>query len=377
MSDSRRFDSPVASQAALTDGHGDFTVDEVLVRAPRAGEVRVRLEAAGICHTDFASLSWGTKLVLGHEGAGIVESVGDSVSSVRPGQPVLLNWAIPCGKCPQCLRQLGSLCERTLGVPAGRTDSSAPADPHTSWRGESVGRSFHLGTFSEYTLVRAEALTPLPPEIPMHSACILGCGVMTGVGSVINVAAVRPTDSVIVVGCGGVGLSAIQGARIARARRIVAVDLREPALERATAMGATHTIRASDDDRGHERLIAAALELTDGRGADYAFEASGAATLAFLPLRLVRNGGMALQISGSHGPQSVTLPWFMWNKRYVTPLYGGCEPRRDFPRLFDWVKKGALELDALISRTYRLGQLAEGFDDMLAGRISKGVIAFA
>lgn len=370
-------DSSLASQAAITDGGGSFALHEVRVRAPAAGEVRVRLKAAGICHTDVASLSWGTTMVIGHEGAGVVESVGTDVARFIPGQPVLLNWAIPCGECPQCRRQLGSLCERTLGVPAGRPDSSAAAAPHTLWRGQSIGRSFHLGTFSQYTLVRAEALTALPPALPMESACILGCGVMTGVGSVINVAAVQPTDTVIIIGCGGVGLSAIQGARIAGARRIIAVDLRAQALQRAVSLGATHTIQARTDDSGHEALVAEALRLTDGRGADCAFEACGAAGLAFLPLRLARNGGTALQISGSHGPQRVELPWFMWNKQYLTPLYGGCDPQRDFPRLFDWVARGLLRLDALISRTYGLAQLAEGFDDMLAGRICKGVVVFS
>lgn len=367
-------DSSLPGQAAITDGRGHFSLHEVLVRAPRAGEVRVRLRAAGICHTDVASLRWGKTLVIGHEGAGVIESVGPQVTGLTGGQPVLLNWAIPCGECPQCHRQLGALCERTLGVPAGRPDSSAPASPHTLWGEESIGRSFHLGTFSQYTLVRAEALTPLPPAMPLESACILGCGVMTGVGSVVNVAKVGPSDTVIVIGCGGVGLSAIQGARIAGARRIIAVDLREQALQRARAFGATHTIHSSLADREHEQLCAEALRLTEGRGADYAFEASGAAGLAFLPLRLVRNGGMALQISGSHGAQHVELPGFMWNKQYVTPLYGGCEPRRDFPRLFDWVARGMLELDALINRRYSLAQLAEGFDDMLSGRISKGVV---
>jgi S-(hydroxymethyl)glutathione dehydrogenase / alcohol dehydrogenase len=233
--------SPVEGEAAIGDGAGGFVIDMVTVRAPGPGEVRVRLSAAGICHTDQASLHWPGPLVLGHEGAGVVEALGSGVQHLSLGQPVLLNWAIPCGRCPQCLRGRGSLCERTHGVD-GALGTSRAAPGHTLWRGQAVQRSFNLGTFAQHTLVRAEAVTPLPPTLPVRCACILGCGVMTGVGAVLNVAAVLPGDTVVVVGCGGVGLSAIQGAKLAGAARIIAVDRRETALQRAQAFGATHSV---------------------------------------------------------------------------------------------------------------------------------------
>lgn len=361
--------------AVIGDGAGGFTIDEIVVRAPRAGEVRVRLRAAGLCHTDHASLSWPGPLVLGHEGAGVVESVGDGVSGLQPGQPVLLNWAIPCGRCPPCAGGRGSLCERTLGVDA-TLGSSAPAPGHTLWRGRAIERSFKLGTFAELTLVRAEALTRLPERLPMRCACILGCGVMTGVGAVINVAQVQAGQSVAVVGCGGVGLSAIQGARLAGAARIIAIDRRESALQRARALGATHMVRVPDDDPRHEQLAAEVRGLTDGRGVDHAFEATGVAALAFLPLKLCRHGGNAVQLSGAHGPVTVEMPQFWWDKRYLVPLYGGCQPERDFPRLFDWAASGVLALDSMVTHTYPLAQLGAALDDMLAGRSAKGVILF-
>jgi Zn-dependent alcohol dehydrogenase len=176
----------VTGAAALSDGAGGFVIDQVEVRALRPVEVRVALRAAGVCHTDHASLGWPGPQVLGHEGAGVVEALGADVTHLRVGQPVLLNWAIPCGGCPQCRRGRGALCERTHGVDA-TLGSSAPAPGHTLWRGQAVERAFKLGTFAEFTLVRAEALTPLPEPmtsgLSMRCACILGCGVMTGVGA--------------------------------------------------------------------------------------------------------------------------------------------------------------------------------------------------
>ena len=363
------------AQAAIGDGVGGFVIDEVQVRAPLAGEVRVALRAAGICQTDHASLQWAGPLVLGHEGAGVVESVGEGVTHLRPGQPVLLNWAIPCGRCPQCQRGRGSLCERTHGVDV-TLGSSASEPGHTLWRGQPVERSFKLGTLAQHTLVRSEALTVLPERLPMRCACILGCGVMTGVGAAINIAQVQPGDTVAVVGCGGVGLSVIQGARLAGAGRIIAIDRRPSALQRAVDFGATHTLEPPQDDPQHEQLAAALRTLTDGRGADHAFEATGVAALAFLPLKLCRNGGNAVQLSGAHGPVSVEMPQFWWDKRYLVPLYGGCQPQRDFPRLFDWAERGELALDSMVTHTYQLDQLQQALDDMLAGRSAKGVILF-
>jgi S-(hydroxymethyl)glutathione dehydrogenase / alcohol dehydrogenase len=367
----------LTGRAAISDGQGGFVVDRIEVKAPAAGEVRVRLHAAGICHTDEASLRWPGPLVLGHEGAGIVESVGPGVPELASGMPVLLNWAIPCRHCPQCRRGRASLCERTHGLDPVRLGSSRPQPGHTLWRGSPIERSFNLGTFADFTLVRAEALTRLPETIPLVHACILGCGVMTGVGSVVNIAKVQPGESVAVVGCGGVGLSVVQGARLSGAQTIVAIDQRSEALERAAKLGATALLHTDAADLEHDALAAKVRQLTDGRGVDHAFEATAVPALAFLPLRLVRNGGTAVQVSGAHGPATVPLPWFMWDKQYLTPLYGGCDPERDFPRLFAWVEQGELDIESMTSRRYSLEEVGPALADMLAGRCGKPVLRIA
>jgi len=364
----------VRGSAILADGEGHFSLETIEVDTPAAGEVRVAIAAAGVCHTDHASLHWPGPLVMGHEGAGRVEAIGDGVQGFAIGQPVLLNWAIPCGRCFQCERGAEALCERTHELDVARFGDSRAHVGATRWRGEPVERSFHLGTFSRYTLVRADAVTPLPADLPLDAACILGCAVMTGVGSAVNVAAVAPGESVAVLGCGGVGLNVVQGARIAGAQTIIAIDRVPARLERACELGATHALPARDDDSDHARLIAKVRALTDGRGVDHAFEATGVPALAFLPLKLARNGGDALQVSGAHGPATLELTDLFWNKRYLAPLYGGCVPTRDFPRLLEWIAEGKLELAGLISHRYPMDALDRAFDDMLQGRSSKGVL---
>lgn len=364
------------ARAAIGRGDGSFCIDTIEVDAPAAGEVRVRIVASGLCHTDHQSLGWPGPLVLGHEGAGEIEAVGPRVAHLAVGDRVLLNWAIPCGRCPRCAAGQGALCERTQGVdPALGTSEASPGG--TRWRGRPIGRAFRLGTLGELALVRAEAVTPLPGALPLHHACILGCGVMTGVGSVINSARVQPGDSVAVLGCGGVGLSVIQGARIAGAARIVAVDRRAGSLARALACGATDAVQVGDDDADLRQAAADVRRLTAGRGADHAFEATGIDRLAFAPLRFVRHGGTALQVSGARGPATVDAVDFWWDKRYLVPLYGGCQPERDVPRLARWALDGRIDLQRMVTRRYALDDLPEAMDDLLAGRNIKGVIDLA
>ena len=364
------------AQAAIADGKGHFTLDAIEVSAPGGDEILVDIKAAGICHTDHASLNWKRPLVMGHEGAGVVRSIGPEVRHVKPGDSVILNWAIPCGKCFQC--QLGEavLCEESKPAYVMERSKGHAHAQGTTWNGAPVERSFNLGTLSSITLVRAAAVTPLPAAVPLASACIVGCGVMTGFGSAVNVAKVRRDSSVAIIGCGGVGLNIIQGARICGAGQIIAIDTRQTSLEQARRFGATDTIVPQPADPEFEWLAQAVKNLTDGRGADYAFEATSVPALAFAPLRLVRNGGMALQVSGINDPVTVPMPWFMWNKTYLTPLYGGCVPSRDFPRVFEHYRRGEMKLDELVTRTYRLEQLGEAIEDMLSGRNAKGVIVF-
>lgn len=362
--------------AAIADGQGAFTIDQIEVASPQPGEVLVEMKAAGLCHTDHASLSWKRPLVMGHEGAGVVRATGAGVTHVKAGDRVVLNWAIPCGHCFQCQRGHPVLCEESK--PAYVMERSAGhAHPEgTTWRGQPIDRSFNLGTLCGLALVRAAAVTPLTVEIPFTSACIIGCGVMTGFGSAVNVAKVERGSSVVVIGCGGVGLNVIQGARLNGATTIVAVDLHAASLERAQQFGATHTLLAEQSDRELQAVVEQVKQLTGGRGADYAFEATSAPHLAFVPLLLVRNGGAAFQVSGINDPVTVPMPWFMWNKTYMTPLYGDGVPARDFPKILQHYARRELRLDELVTRTYRLEELGMAFEDMLAGRLAKGVVVF-
>jgi len=364
----------IPTRAAIADGNGGFSIDTVDVGQPAAGEVLVEIRAAGLCHTDHASLRWKRPLVMGHEGAGVVRSVGEGVGSVRVGDRVVLNWAIPCGHCPSCRRGDEVLCRTSRPAHVLERSAGHAHAEGTRWRGAPIDRSFNLGTLCGLALVRQEAVTVLPGGIPWTSACIVGCGVMTGFGSAVNVARVQPGDTVAVIGCGGVGLNVIQGARLCGAARIVAVDSVPAALERARKFGATDVVLARRDDANLDAAAAEVRRLLGGHGADHAFEATAVPALAFAPLGMIRDGGMALQVSGINDPVTVEMPRFMWNKTYVTPLYGGCRPARAFPRIFAHYLAGELLLDELVTRTYPLDALGEAFDDLLAGRIAKGVL---
>lgn len=364
------------TRAAIADGNGGFSLETIEVGAPGPGEVLVAVKACGICHTDHASLRWGRPLVMGHEGAGEVVSVGEGVRRVKAGDRVVLNWAIPCGECFQCLDGHAVLCETSRPAHVMERSAGHARAEGTTWRGVAVDRSFNIGTMAGLTIVREAAVTLLPEGVPYAVAAIAGCGVMTGYGSVMNAARVPCGATVAVAGCGGVGLNVIQAARIAGARVIVGLDAREGALENARRFGATHTFLMDREDaefRGAEEYVRG---LTDGRGVDFAFEATSVAALAFLPLVLVRDGGMALQVSGINDAVTVAMPRFMWNKRYLTPLYGDCVPERDFPRVFGHYLSGALQLDELVTQTYPLERAAEAMDDMMSGRNAKGVILF-
>jgi Zn-dependent alcohol dehydrogenase len=362
------------ARAIVTPGDGTFRLGTVQVAGPGPDEVLVEVKASGICHTDYDSMSWMHTLVMGHEGAGVVLEVGAGVSHVRPGDPVVLNWAISCGRCFQCVRGNHAICEEHSPV-AGRDPMKGHARPEaTTLDGRPVPRSFNIGTMSTHTVVRKEAVVRIPFEMPFSSACIMGCGVMTGYGSAVNAARVEPGSSVVVIGCGGVGLNVIQGARIAGALAIIGVDVQEKRLEMARQFGATHTVLASREDQGLRQAAGEVKALTDGRGADYAFEATANPALGAAPLAMARHGGMAVQVSGIEQDLTIDMNLFEWDKTYINPLYGKCCPERDFPRLFGLYRSGQLLLDELVTRTYRLEELGQAFEDMHKGVIAKGVL---
>lgn len=353
------------ARAAIADGYGNFVIDEYELGEPQANEVLVQIKASGVCHTDFDAMNnWQRTFVMGHEGAGVVQVVGPGVTHVIPGDRVLLNWAIPCGDCFQCRRGAENICENKPTVP----------DERFAYNGQLINAAFNLGTMSTHTVVPKQAVIKIETEIPFTSACIMGCGVMTGWGSVVNAAQVEKGSSVVVLGTGGVGLSVIQGAVHACAGKIIAVDVNPLRLEMAQQFGATHTLLAERDD---QYLLAAAKqvkELTDGRGADYAFECTAIPELGAAPLVMVRNGGMAVAVSGVEQFVSIDMEWFEWDKTYINPLYGQCRPFTDFPVLLRLYQQRRLKLDEMVTRTYRLEQLAQAFADMHAGINAKGVL---
>lgn len=362
------------SCAIVSDTRGGFTAETIEVGEPRGDEVLVQVKASGVCHTDFDSMNWDERVVMGHEGAGVVVAVGPDVTTCAPGDRVLLNWALPCGSCFQCNEGNHSICEVNSPVIAG-SDSPGHAHPEaTQWNGKPLPRSFHIGTMSQHTIVREPAIVRIDVDIPFESACIIGCGVMTGYGSVVNAARVKPGSSCVVLGAGGVGLNVIQGCRISGAAKIIAVDINENRLDLSRQFGATDTLLAERDDDQLLRAADRVKEMTDSRGADYAFECTAIPALGAAPLAMVRDAGTAVQVSGIEQTISIDMNLFEWDKLYVNPLYGKCRPRIDLPRLLQLYAKGDLLLDELVTRTYPLDKLGDAFDDMHKGRNAKGVL---
>ncbi len=364
------------AEAAISDGSGRFTISQIELGEPNADEVLVELKASGICHTDWDSLSWGHSVVMGHEGAGIVRQVGAHVTHVQPGDHCILNWAIPCHECFACQEGNTNICEQNSPV-AGKEPHLGHAHAEaTMLDGSPITRSFHLGTLSQATIVKAAAVVPLPKEVPFSSACLIGCGVMTGYGSVVHAAKLKPGSSAVVLGTGGVGLNVIQAARIAGAAEVIAIDVQESRLRMAEEFGATKTILASREDAGLLKAAEEVEQLCGGRRADYAFECTGIPSLGAAPLAMIRNACVAVQVSGIEETIEIDMNLFEWDKIYMNPLYGKANPERDFPKLIKLYQQGRLELDKLVTRKYSLDGLGDALDDMLKGRNAKGVVVF-
>ena len=369
----------ITCKAAIGQGDGTFKIDHITVAPPQADEVLIKVRAAGLCHTDFDSLSWGKPIVMGHEGSGEVAAIGSDISDLNIGDAVVLNWATPCGKCFQCENGQQNICENNSPVAAG-SNGYTPGHAHlegTKWNGNTIERAFNIGTLSEYTLVKRSAVViNHSNKLSFESASIISCGVMTGYGSVVNTAKMSPGSSAVVLGTGGVGLSVIQGAKIAGATQIIAIDINENRLKLSVQFGATHTILAKKEDKNLLQAAEEVKRLLGGHGADFAFECTAVPALGAAPLAMIRNAGMAVQVSGIEEDITVDMRLFEWDKIYINPLYGKCRPQIDFPNIIDLYDNGDMKLDEMITRTYKLDQLQEAFDDMLAGKNAKGVITF-
>jgi S-(hydroxymethyl)glutathione dehydrogenase/alcohol dehydrogenase len=308
-------------------------------------------------------------LVLGHEGAGVVEEVGEGVADLAKGDHVAFSFIYMCGKCRFCLSGRPVLCVeqgRALTTPLEGTPRVHDA------QGQALNIFSGCGAMAEYATVSHENLIKIDPKIPLECAALVGCGVTTGVGAVFNTAKVRPGSSVAVFGCGGVGLSVIQGARIAGAERIVAVDTLEAKLAMAKQFGATDVLLAKDDP------VKALKKLTGG-GPDYAFECVGSGELAATAYRAIARGGVAVVVGVAKPADNTSIRsmTMVFEEKTLTGSYfGSCVPRIDFPRMFALYLKGDLKLEELITRRYSIDEAPQAFADLQSGRNARGVIVF-
>ena len=353
-----------------------MTIEPVVGRALGRADVLVRIKAAGLCHTDLevitGSLRYPTPIVLGHEAAGIVEAVGPEARGLRPGDHVVLSWNPHCGHCFYCDRDLPILCESYLahGPQALGFDGTCRARLAD---GRDLKQLMFLGAFAEYAIVADHQAIVVPDALPFDRACLIGCGVMTGVGAALNVATIGFGDTVMVIGAGAVGLSAVQGARLAGAGEIIAVD-RDPAkLVLAERLGATVTVDASREDPA-----AVAKARAGGRGADVVLEAAGNAASFRAAIEAVRPGGEVIWLGKTDVADEVAFRWgsLMGEKRIRRSSYGGARPARDFPLLAEACLDGRLKLDDLISRHIALDEINQGFAALRRGETIRSVVLF-
>jgi S-(hydroxymethyl)glutathione dehydrogenase/alcohol dehydrogenase len=350
---------------------------ETVTAAPlKSTDVLVRIRAAGLCHTDLevieGSLRYPLPIVLGHEAAGIVEQVGPAARGAKIGDHVVLSWNPHCGHCFYCDRDSPILCEEYLGQgPKGVAfdggNRARLAD------GRDVQQLMFLGSFGEYCIVSDQQAIPVPKEIPFDRACLIGCGVMTGAGAALNLGAIAHGDTVMVIGCGAVGLAAVQGARLAGAGAIIAVDIDPAKLALAAKMGATLGVDASKDD-----AIAAGKRETNGRGVDAVIEATGSASAFRVTSEAVRPGGQIIWLGKIDVDKDVSFRWgsLMQEKRIRRVSYGNARPRRDFPLLARAYLDGSLLLDELITRRIKLDEINDGFAALKRGEAIRSVIMF-
>jgi Zn-dependent alcohol dehydrogenase len=360
--------------AVLYEPGQQLRVEEVDLAPPRAGEVRVRVAAAGVCHSDYhymrGDLRGSLPAVLGHEGAGVVEEVGPGVTSVRPGDHVVLMWRTSCGRCEFCSRGRPALCKEDGPV---RTSGRMPdGTSRLSRDGTEIRHFLGVSCFAEQTVCQERSLLPVPEDIPLPVAAVAGCAVMTGVGAVVNTARVEPGSTVLVVGAGGVGLCTVMGAVLAGAARIIAADLNPAQLELATAFGATDVVDASRED-----VAGAVRELTGG-GVDYSFEVIGLPSTVTQAVGALRTGGTAVAIglapaSGAPAPIDV-LDLVRQEKTLKGSIYGSTRPQTDFPRLFELYRRGRLPLDRLLTRQWPLREINEAYDALIAGSMGRSVV---
>jgi S-(hydroxymethyl)glutathione dehydrogenase/alcohol dehydrogenase len=356
--------------AVFREVNKPMEVEDVRVSKPGPREVLVRTAATGVCHSDLHFFN-GTypgqlPIVLGHEAAGVVEQVGSDVHYVKPGDHVITCLSVFCGTCEYCLTGHMSLCQE----PALRRGPSE--EPRITKEGSKLNQFANLGSFAEMMLVHEHAIVKIRPDMPLDRAALIGCAVTTGIGAVIHTAKVEPGATVVVIGAGGIGLSCVNGAAIAGAGRIIAVDMVPGKLELARKFGATDVVNAKDTDP-----VAAVMEITGG-GAHYAFEAIGLKKTAEQAFQMLRRGGTATVIGMIPPGQTVSVHGmeFLWEKKLQGSMMGSNRFRVDMPRFVDFYLQGKLHLDDLISRRIKLADVNDAFKQLEKGELARNVIVF-
>ena len=361
--------------AILNEANTPFSIETVELEAPKTGEVLIKMAAAGVCHSDWhvvEGLSYfPMPIICGHEGAGIVEDIGEGVTRVNPGDHVTLSFRANCGNCFYCQNNKPNLCE--VYTPVLKSGLLKDGSSRISRNGEPIHIMTGLGCFAEYVVIPEDACVSVREDVPLEVAALVGCAVSTGVGAAIYTADVRPGQSVAVYGAGGVGLNIIMGAVMCGADPIIAVDTNSSKMEIAREFGATHTLYS--DDTTVEQI----QDLTDGRGADHVFESVGLTSLQETAFDATRPGGTLTLVgltpvgSGTNLPGSVIT---RTEKVIRGSFYGSVLPQRDFPMFLDLYRNGKLMLDELVTRRYRLEEINEAYQDMLTGEVARGIIVF-
>lgn len=361
---------PITCRAAIcTDFSQPLRIEDVVIDAPRAEEVRVRMVAVAICHSDVHYMrgEWNAELpaIFGHEAAGIVEAVGERVSDIQPGQRVAISLIRSCGHCFYCMQGASQRCEGTFAL-------QRESRVH-SLQGQPIQQGVRIGAFADYVVVHQSQIVPLPDDFPLEYAALLSCGVVTGVGAVVHTARVTPGSTVVVIGAGGVGLNIIQGAQIAGASQIIAIDRLEKKLVEARAFGATHTVFAED------HVLSRVKSLTAGRGADYVFVAVGNAQAVEDSLVLVRPRGTFIIVGQPPIEDRAAFPVreiAITEKTIIGSLMGSTRLHQDMPWLIRLHQQGRLKLGELISQRYPLSQINTAIAEMETGNSLRNVIVW-
>jgi len=364
--------------AVLWDRQKEWSVEEIELDAPKAGEVLVRLGGSGLCHSDehvlTGDLPWPLPMIGGHEGAGVIEEVGAGVNGLSAGDRVIFSFLPVCGRCRACSAGMTNLCELGMYLGDGTQISDHTARHHA--RGQDIGLMCLLGTFAEHTVVNEANCIRIDDDIALDVACLLGCGVITGWGSMIKTGELKAGDTAVVVGVGGIGINAIQGAAAAGAEHVVAVDPVAFKRDKAMELGATHAVGTSEEAQ------ALLQELTRGRMAQVCVNTMGVGTGEQIALSLalvgkrgrvvVTNLHPATEASVSLSALDLTL----MEKQVRGSLFGSSNPRADIPQMLELHRSGKLKLEELRTNTYQLTDINAGYDDMRNGRSLRGVISF-